>query len=59
MGPLRQQGGADRVLGHPAQQALLYRPLPLNVGRCTSIIIREKATGARGVALYSLYTNVS
>ena len=40
-------------------RALLCRPLPLDVGRCTCVVVREKATGARGVALYSLYTNVS
>ncbi|TVU32842.1 hypothetical protein EJB05_24601, partial [Eragrostis curvula] len=38
-------------------RALLCRPLPLDVGRCTCVIVRETATGARGVALYSLYTN--
>ncbi|KAL6629071.1 hypothetical protein ACP70R_028836 [Stipagrostis hirtigluma subsp. patula] len=38
-------------------RALLCRPLPLDVGRCTCVIVREAATGARGVALYSLYTN--
>uniref|UniRef100_A0A0A8Y015 Tubby C-terminal domain-containing protein n=1 Tax=Arundo donax TaxID=35708 RepID=A0A0A8Y015_ARUDO len=38
-------------------RALLCRPLPLDVGRCTCVIAREAATGARGVALYSLYTN--
>ncbi|XP_062218368.1 tubby-like protein 4 [Phragmites australis] len=38
-------------------RALLCRPLPLDVGRCTCVIVREVAVGARGVALYSLYTN--
>lgn len=38
-------------------RALLCRPLPLDVGRCTCVIAKEAATGARGVALYSLYTN--
>ncbi|KAM0874228.1 hypothetical protein ACQ4PT_037544 [Festuca glaucescens] len=38
-------------------RALLCRPLPLDVGRCTCVVVREKATGARGVSLYSLYTN--
>ncbi|XP_066317970.1 tubby-like protein 4 [Miscanthus floridulus] len=38
-------------------RALLCRPLPQDVGRCTCVIVREAATGARGVALYSLYTN--
>lgn len=40
-------------------RALLCRPLPLDVGRCTCVVVREKAAGPRGVALYSLYTNVS
>ncbi|KAL5212038.1 hypothetical protein ABZP36_022885 [Zizania latifolia] len=38
-------------------RALLCRPLPLDVGRCTCVIAKEAAAGARGVALYSLYTN--
>ncbi|KAF0906081.1 hypothetical protein E2562_009088 [Oryza meyeriana var. granulata] len=39
-------------------RALLCRPLPLDVGRCTCVIAKETAAaGARGVALYSLYTN--
>ncbi|XP_062223909.1 tubby-like protein 4 isoform X2 [Phragmites australis] len=38
-------------------RALLCRPLPLDVGRCTCVIAREAAADARGVALYSLYTN--
>ncbi|KAG2656445.1 tubby-like protein 4 [Panicum virgatum] len=38
-------------------RALLCRPLPQDVGRCTCVIAREAAAGARGVALYSLYTN--
>ncbi|CAD6247854.1 unnamed protein product [Miscanthus lutarioriparius] len=38
-------------------RALLCRPLPQDVGRCTCVIVREAASGARGVALYSLYTN--
>ncbi|CAN6237328.1 unnamed protein product [Urochloa humidicola] len=38
-------------------RALLCRPLPQDVGRCTCVIARETAAGARGVALYSLYTN--
>ncbi|KAL5207972.1 hypothetical protein ABZP36_032407 [Zizania latifolia] len=40
-----------------ANRALLYRPLPLDVGRCTCVIAKEAAAGVRGVALYSLYTN--
>ncbi|KAG8058271.1 hypothetical protein GUJ93_ZPchr0002g24417 [Zizania palustris] len=40
-------------------RALLYRPLPLDVGRCTCVIAREAAAGVRGMSLYSLYTNVS
>uniref|UniRef100_A0A0D9VCY2 Tubby C-terminal domain-containing protein n=1 Tax=Leersia perrieri TaxID=77586 RepID=A0A0D9VCY2_9ORYZ len=39
-------------------RALLCRPLPLDVGRCTCVIAKEKPTAAgRGVAIYSLYTN--
>ncbi|RLM79513.1 tubby-like protein 4 [Panicum miliaceum] len=38
-------------------RALLCRPLLQDVGRCTCVIAREAAAGARGVALYSLYTN--
>ncbi|KAG8058273.1 hypothetical protein GUJ93_ZPchr0002g24417 [Zizania palustris] len=38
-------------------RALLYRPLPLDVGRCTCVIAREAAAGVRGMSLYSLYTN--
>ncbi|KAG1327508.1 putative Tubby-like protein 4 [Cocos nucifera] len=38
-------------------RSLLCRPLPLDVGRCTCIIVKEPAQGRRGVALYSLYTN--
>ncbi|XP_066373744.1 tubby-like protein 4 [Miscanthus floridulus] len=38
-------------------RALLCRSLPQDVGRCTCVIVREAATGARGVALYSLCTN--
>ncbi|XP_021724841.1 tubby-like protein 8 [Chenopodium quinoa] len=39
-------------------RALLCRPLPMDVGRCTCIIIKEAAPqGFRGGSLYSLYTN--
>ncbi|KAM0893331.1 hypothetical protein ACQ4PT_025162 [Festuca glaucescens] len=38
VGPLRQRGCAGRVLGHPANRALLCRPLPLDVGRCTCVV---------------------
>ncbi|CAD6211315.1 unnamed protein product [Miscanthus lutarioriparius] len=38
-------------------RALLCWSLPQDLGRCTCVIVREAATGARGVALYSLYTN--
>ncbi|CAN6374393.1 unnamed protein product, partial [Urochloa humidicola] len=37
-------------------RALLCRPLPQDVGRCTCVIARQTAAGARGVAIYSLYT---
>ncbi|XP_038977131.1 tubby-like protein 4 [Phoenix dactylifera] len=38
-------------------RSLLCRPLPLDVERCTCIIVKEPAQGRGGVALYSLYTN--
>ncbi|XP_073001784.1 tubby-like protein 4 [Typha latifolia] len=38
-------------------RSLLCRPLPLDVGRCTCIIAKEKSNEIRGVAIYSLYTN--
>jgi hypothetical protein len=40
-------------------RALLCRPLPVDVGRCTCIIAKETVEGPRGVSVYSLYTNVS
>lgn len=40
-------------------RALLSRPLPLDVGRCTCIIAKETVEGERGISVYSLYTNVS
>ena len=40
-------------------RALLCRPLPLDIGRCTCVIVKEKLPkGLDGGALYSLYTNV-
>ncbi|XP_074561776.1 tubby-like protein 4 [Curcuma longa] len=38
-------------------RSLLYRPLPLDVGRCTCVIAKEKPQGSKGLALYTLYTN--
>ncbi|KAJ4758144.1 hypothetical protein LUZ62_068519 [Rhynchospora pubera] len=38
-------------------RALLCRPLPLDVGRCTCIIAKEPVEGARGVSVFSLYTD--
>ncbi|MQL77318.1 hypothetical protein Taro_009705, partial [Colocasia esculenta] len=38
-------------------RALLCRPLPLDVGRCTCIIAKEPAQGVDGLSVYSLYTN--
>ncbi|XP_078163635.1 tubby like protein 8 isoform X2 [Carex rostrata] len=38
-------------------RALLSRPLPLDVGRCTCIIAKETVEGERGISVYSLYTN--
>ena len=41
-------------------RSLLCRPLPVDVGRCTCVIVKEKSPdGLRGGAFYSLYTNVS
>ena len=40
-------------------RSLLCRPLPLAIGRCTCVIVKEKlAKVLDGGALYSLYTNV-
>ncbi|RZR81985.1 hypothetical protein BHM03_00008316 [Ensete ventricosum] len=39
--------------------SLLYRPLPLDVGRCTCIIAKERTQGRSGMSLFTLYTNVS
>ncbi|CAL1354667.1 unnamed protein product [Linum trigynum] len=39
-------------------RALLCRPLPLDVGKCTCLIVKEASTdGLGGGTLYSLYTN--
>ncbi|KAK9281677.1 hypothetical protein L1049_004581 [Liquidambar formosana] len=39
-------------------RSLLCRPLPLDVGRCTCVIVKEASPeGLDGGALYSLYTN--
>ncbi|KAJ8774244.1 hypothetical protein K2173_009675 [Erythroxylum novogranatense] len=39
-------------------RALLCRPLPLDIGRCTCLIVKEgSAEGLEGGTLYSLYTN--
>ncbi|GLU21948.1 hypothetical protein SLE2022_380520 [Rubroshorea leprosula] len=39
-------------------RALLYRPLPPDIGRCTCVIVKESsAEGLDGGTLYSLYTN--
>ncbi|XP_023004740.1 tubby-like protein 8 isoform X2 [Cucurbita maxima] len=39
-------------------RSLLCRPLPVDVGRCTCVIVKEKSPdGLRGGAFYSLYTN--
>lgn len=40
-------------------RSLLCRPLPLDIGRCTCVIVKEALPqGLDGGALYSLYTNV-
>ncbi|WCJ40368.1 tubby like protein 8 [Euphorbia peplus] len=39
-------------------RTLLCRPLPLDIGRCTCIIVKEKSPqGVNGGSIYSLYTN--
>ncbi|KAG8379583.1 hypothetical protein BUALT_Bualt07G0104000 [Buddleja alternifolia] len=39
-------------------RSLLFRPLPLDVGRCTCIIVKETSPdGFDGGTLYTLYTN--
>ena len=40
-------------------RSLLCRPLPLDIDRCTCVIVKEKLPKVLdGGALYSLYTNV-
>lgn len=40
-------------------RSLLCRPLPVDIGRCTCIIVKEKAVdGINGGSVYTLYTNV-
>ncbi|XP_077236749.1 tubby like protein 8 isoform X2 [Tasmannia lanceolata] len=38
-------------------RSLLCRPLPLDIGRCTCIIVKEPSEELSGASLYSLYTN--
>ncbi|CAN4088611.1 unnamed protein product [Withania somnifera] len=39
-------------------RSLLYRPLPLDIGRCTCVIVKEASPESRdGGTFYSLYTN--
>nr|XP_043617845.1 tubby-like protein 8 [Erigeron canadensis] len=39
-------------------RSLLCRPLPVDIGRCTCIIVKEKAKdGLTGGSVYTLYTN--
>lgn len=40
-------------------RTLLCRPLPVDIGKCTCVIIKEAAEGASEGTLFSLYTNVS
>lgn len=40
----------------------MYRPLPIDIGRCTCVIVKEEASSeglSNGGTLYSLYTHVS
>lgn len=40
-------------------RSLLCRPLPVDIGRCTCVIVKEASPeGLNGGTLYSLYTNV-
>lgn len=40
-------------------RSLLCRPLPLDIGRCTCVIVKEAPPeGLDGGTIYSLYTNV-
>lgn len=40
-------------------RSLLYRPLPIDIGRCTCVIVKEASPESRdGGSFYSLYTNV-
>ncbi|KAL8250252.1 hypothetical protein R6Q59_033945 [Mikania micrantha] len=39
-------------------RSLLCRPLPVDIGRCSCIIVKEKSVdGLKGGSLYTLYTN--
>lgn len=39
-------------------RSLLYRPLPIDIGRCTCVIVKEASPESRdGGIFYSLYTN--
>ncbi|KAG9455815.1 hypothetical protein H6P81_000323 [Aristolochia fimbriata] len=38
-------------------RSLLCRPLPVDIGRCTCIVVKEAAQELGGASLYSLYTN--
>ena len=41
-------------------RALLCKTLPLDVGRCTCLIVKEQSPeGLRDGSVYSLYTHVS
>ncbi|KAL8117739.1 hypothetical protein AgCh_015572 [Apium graveolens] len=40
-------------------RTLLCRPLPVDIGRCTCVIVKEKCVeGLHGDSLYTVYTNV-
>ncbi|XP_074362601.1 tubby-like protein 8 [Apium graveolens] len=40
-------------------RTLLCRPLPVDIGRCTCVIVKEKSVeGLHGGSLYTVYTNV-
>ncbi|THG15951.1 hypothetical protein TEA_029910 [Camellia sinensis var. sinensis] len=47
------------IFVHLVSRSLLCRPLPVDIGRCTCVIVKEALPeGLDGGNLYSLYTNV-
>lgn len=49
----------DSSIFYSIFRSLLYRPLPIDIGRCTCVIVKEASQESRdGGSFYSLYTNV-